>query len=72
MGCSRDISWAHLKSLDPEKHTEERGELRACVGMDNALIIELKTFGIVVCAQANESSSDRDGDEQRYCQCHGD
>ena len=63
MCCDQDISRAHLKSLDPEKHTEERGELRACVGMDHSFVIELKTFGIVVCAQTNESSSDRNGDE---------
>ena len=40
--------------------------------MDHSLIIELEAFGVVVCAEANESSGDRNGDEQRYRQCHDD
>ena len=46
--CGQNLPWAHLKSLDPGKHTEERGELRSRVGVNHSLIIELKAFGIVV------------------------
>jgi len=53
---SRDQVWHQsfvqpgpsLKSLDPGKHTEERGELWTRVGVNNPLIVELKAFGIVV------------------------
>ena len=46
--CGQDLHWAHLKSLDPGKHTEERGELGSRIRVNYSLLIELKAFGIVI------------------------
>lgn len=40
--------------------------------MYHPLVVELKAFGVVICSQTNESSSDRNGNEQGYPQRHGD
>ena len=68
---SQDLSWAHLKSLNSEKHPEERGKFRACEGMNYPFIIELEAFRIVIRSETNEGPGGRNDNEQGCPQCHG-